>query len=118
MITAALTGMPVDDFDTAYAWYEIFAGKPADLRPRPAEASWQLAGTGWIHLVGDAARAGSGLLTLVVDDLESHVGSIAMRGIAPQSVETVPGVVRTATILDPAGNTITFEQSLDDASGS
>lgn len=52
-----------------------------------------------------------------VDDLESHVGFLAMRGIAPDSVETVPGVVRRATILDPARNTITIAQSLADGVG-
>ena len=60
----------------------------------------------------DAQRAGSGLVTLLVDDLEQHVGVIAMRGIAPGSIETVPGVVMTATIFDPAGNRITIGQSL------
>jgi hypothetical protein len=110
--TEIFTGMPVDDFETARAWYEIFAGRPPDLVPKPDEAAWRLAGTSWIAVVADDARAGSALLTMVVEDLERHVGFLAMRGIAPESVETVPGVVRTATIRDPAGNTITIGQSL------
>ncbi|HEV2786568.1 MAG TPA: VOC family protein [Solirubrobacteraceae bacterium] len=112
MDTESFTGMPVDDFDTARAWYEIFAGRPPDRAPEPGEAAWRLAGTSWIAVVADAERAGSALLTMLVDDLERHVGFLAMRGIAPESVETVPGVVRKATIRDPAGNTITIEQSL------
>jgi hypothetical protein len=110
VVSEVFTGMPVDDFATAYAWYEIFAGRPADVRPEPGEAGWQIAGAGWIRVVADAARAGSALLTLVVDSLEEHVGFLAMRGIAPESIETVPGVLRRATILDPAGNTITIAQ--------
>lgn len=106
------TDMPVDDFETARAWYEIFAGRPPDRAPGPGEAAWRLSGTSWIAVVADDARAGTALLTMVVDDLERHVGFVAMRGIAPDSVETVPGVVRRATIHDPAGNTITLEQSL------
>ena len=108
------TGMPVDDFETARAWYEIFTGRPPDHAPKPGEAAWRLSGTSWIAVVADDARAGTALLTMVVDDLERHVGFVAMRGIAPETVESVPGVVRRATIHDPAGNTITFEQRLAD----
>ena len=112
MITEVFAGIPVDDVETARAWYQIFVGRPPDMVPKPGEAFWRLAGTGWISVVADDARAGSALVTLLVDDLEQHVGFLALRGIAPESIETVPGVVRTATILDPAGNTITLRQSL------
>lgn len=112
MVTEILTGMPVDDLATATAWYEIFAGRPARADAVRGEAVWQIEGMGWISVVEDAARAGSGLLTLVVDDLERHVGFLAMRGIAPESIETVPGAVRRATINDPAGNTITIAERL------
>lgn len=112
MDTEYLTGMPVDDFETARAWYEIFAGRPPDLAADPGEAAWRLGGTSWVSVVTDAERAGHGLLTMVVDDLERHVGFLAMRGIAPDAVDTVPGVARRATIRDPAGNTITIAQTL------
>ena len=112
MVTEVFAGMPVDDFDTACAWYRIFVGRGPDLAPNPDEALWRLVGTGWISVVADAARAGSAVLTLAVDDLERHVGFLAMSGIAPDAIETVPGVLRRATISDPAGNTITLTQSL------
>jgi predicted enzyme related to lactoylglutathione lyase len=112
MVTEVFAGLPVDDFDTALAWYRLFVNRAPDMTPKAGEAVWRLAGTGWICVVADEARAGSGLVTLLVDDLEHHVGSLALRGIAPQSIETVPGVMRTATIVDPAGNTITLGQRL------
>jgi len=112
MVTEVFAGIPVDDFETARAWYEIFVGRPPDLLPQCDEAVWRLAGTGWISVVADEARAGSGLVRLLVDDLERHVGFLALRGIAPQAIETVPGVVRKATVVDPAGNTITIGQQL------
>lgn len=114
MVTEVFAGMPVDDFDTALAWYRLFVNRAPDMTPKPGEAVWRLAGTGWIYVVADEARAGSAIVTLLVDDLEQHVGSLALRGIAPQSIETVPGVVRRATILDPAGNAITLGQSLSE----
>ncbi|MBA3749158.1 MAG: VOC family protein [Solirubrobacterales bacterium] len=112
MITDTFTSFPVEDFDTASAWYEIFFGRGPDFCPKPDEAVWRIAGSGWLAVVVDEPRSGSGLLTLLVDSLENHVGFLAMRGIAPESIETVPDVVRRAKILDPAGNTITIGQSL------
>jgi predicted enzyme related to lactoylglutathione lyase len=112
MVTEVFAGMPVDDFETACAWYRIFVGRAPDSTPTTDEAVWRLVGTGWISVVADAARAGSAIVTLAVDDLERHVGFLAMSGIAPDAIETVPGVVRRATIVDPAGNTITLAQSL------
>jgi hypothetical protein len=112
MVTEIFAGIPVDDFETATAWYRLFVGRAPDVVPNADEAVWRLAGTGWIYVVADPARAGSAIVRLLVDDLERHVGFLALRGIAPDSIETVPGVCRTATIVDPAGNTITLAQSL------
>ncbi len=112
MVTEVFAGIPVDDFETARGWYEIFAGRPPDVAERPNEAVWRLAQSGGIHVVADDARAGSGTVTLIVDDLERHVGFIALRGIAPHSIDVVPGAGRTATIVDPAGNTITLAERL------
>ncbi len=102
----------MDDFETASAWYRLFAGRAPDATPSPGESVWRLADKGSICLVADSARAGHAIVTLIVDDLERHVGFLALRGIAPDAIETIPGVVRRATIIDPAGNTITLAQSL------
>ena len=117
MITQVFAGMPVDDFETALAWYEIFAGRGPDVVPKEGEAVWRMAGAASIHVVADGVRAGSGLVTLVVDNLQEHVGFLAMRGIAPDAIDTVPGVVIRATIFDPARNTITVAQSLAEDAG-
>lgn len=114
MVSEIYAGIPVDDFETACAWYEIFAGRPADVDSQAGEASWQIEGAGWIRVVADDARAGSALLTLRVGSLERHVGFLALRGISPDRIEAVAGGVRRATICDPAGNTITIEQSPSD----
>ena len=112
MIVHVLAGIPVADFDTAIAWYEIFAGRRPDAVPGPGEAVWKLADGGSLHIVADETRSGGALVTLLVDDLERHVGFLAMRGIAPDSIETVPGAGMRATFFDPAGNTITIGQGL------
>jgi hypothetical protein len=114
MSTQLFAGVPVADFETALAWYEIFAGRGPDMVPREGEAVWKLAETGWIYVVADEERSGKGLVTLLVDSLERHVGFLAMRGIAPEGIETKPGLFMKATFHDPAGNTITVAQSLSD----
>ena len=63
-------------------------------------------------MVADAPRAGSALLTLLVDDLDSELAQLAERGLAPDDVETIPGAVRKATFTDPEGNLVTFGQTL------
>jgi len=75
---------------------------------------WRIVGTGWIYVVGDAVRAGKALLTILVDDLEAQVAGLPERGLAIGAIETVPGVVRKAGIIDPEGNTITFGEPQGD----
>ena len=116
MVSDVYAGIPVDDFETALAWYEIFFGRGPDVEPTGDEAVWRVAGTSWFYVIADDARSGSAIITLLVDDLEQHVGFLAMRGIAPDGIETVPGVIRKALIIDPAGNVITVGQSLAERS--
>jgi predicted enzyme related to lactoylglutathione lyase len=112
VVTEVFARIPADDFDTVRAWYEIFVGRPPDVVAKSGEAIWRLADSGGIEVLRDDARAGTAAVTLLVDDLERHVGFIAMRGIAPESIEALPGAGRRATILDPAGNAITLAESL------
>jgi hypothetical protein len=112
VITEVFAGIPVDDFEAASAWYRIFVNRKPDMVPKEGEVAWRIAGNGWIYVVADDARAGSTIVTLLVDDLAAHVGSLAARGIAPVSVDTAPGLFRSATFEDPAGNTITVAQPL------
>jgi predicted enzyme related to lactoylglutathione lyase len=111
-ITEAFAGIAVADYDAALPWYERLLGRAPDMIPKEREAVWQLTQGGWMYVVVDAARAGTALLTLLVDDLEAHVAALAARGLATGPVETVPGVVRRAVITDPDGNTITFGEPL------
>lgn len=106
-------GIPVADLDRALAWYERLWGRPADLVPNGNEAAWQLGEASWVYVVGDADRAGNGLLTILVGDLERHVAELAERGLATEPIDTIPGVVSKAEIADPEGNRITFGQPLD-----
>jgi predicted enzyme related to lactoylglutathione lyase len=112
-LTEVFAGIPVADYGPAVvAWYERLVGRPPDMFPNDNEAVWRLADSGWIYVVGDSDRAGKGLLTILVDDLQEHVAGLAERGLVTEAIETVPGVVRTAVIADPDGNQIQFGEPL------
>ncbi len=107
-------GTAVTDFDQALAWYERFMGRPPDFFPHAREAVWKVTETGWIYIVDDAARAGGGLLTFMVDDLEDRVAEIAGRGIETGEIAwVVPESTRSAWITDLEGNRIQLAEVLD-----
>jgi catechol 2,3-dioxygenase-like lactoylglutathione lyase family enzyme len=104
-------GVPVSDYAAALAWWERFFGREADVPVDEEEAMWQLVGAGWVYVVGDADRAGNGLLTMLVADLDAFVAELAARGIAADPVDTAPGAVRRVRVADPDGNRITVGQT-------
>jgi catechol 2,3-dioxygenase-like lactoylglutathione lyase family enzyme len=105
-------GVAVADYSSARAWYERLIGRPADFYPHETEAVWQIIENGWIYVVADNARAGRGLLTLMVDNLDRQIAELRERGLAVGAIETQPGRFRRVVVLDPEGNTITFAQAL------
>ena|SRR5690348_14410868 len=107
-VTFLFAGVPVADQAATFAWWERFVGRPPDLVPHDHEVAWQLADAGWIYVVLDPERAGRGLLTLLVDDLEAHVAELAERAIEP--VERRDGPPPRAVFEDPDGNRATLAQ--------
>jgi catechol 2,3-dioxygenase-like lactoylglutathione lyase family enzyme len=102
----------VADYDSALAWYERLLGRAPDVVVSDNEAMWQLRDGGWVYVVGDAARAGRGLLTVLVDDLDDLLEQIAARGLGRAAIESAAGLYRKATLEDPDGNTISFGEDL------
>jgi predicted enzyme related to lactoylglutathione lyase len=106
-------GVPVADYGAALSWYERLFGRAPDLLPNEIEAAWQLTDRGWVYIVVDSERAGNGLVTILVDDLDERVAEIARQGLAGGEIETLPGLVRRTYVEDPDGNTIQLGQPLD-----
>jgi predicted enzyme related to lactoylglutathione lyase len=102
-------GIPVRDLHVGLAWWELLLGRPPDMHPNDDEACWQLTESGWIYVVRDPERAGNGLLTVLVEDLDAELAGIAARGIAIGEVTEIPGVRRTE-LTDPDGNRVQFAQ--------
>ncbi len=107
MITYTFAGLPVADYGAAYEWYVGLLGRAADMFPHDTEAVWRLTANSAIYVVQDRERAGSGLLTVALDnpaELERRLGET---GVA--FTELAAGdAPRRLRITDPDGNTLTF----------
>jgi len=98
-------GLRVRDFAAARAWYERLIGEPS-FHPHATEAVWTLLDGRSIYIVEDADRAGGGVVTLFVDDLDARVAEIAERGIEPHERETYSNGVRKVSYRDADGNEV------------
>lgn len=109
-------GIPVADFTSARQWYERLWGRPPDFSPQEGEAVWQITDHAWVYVVADTERAGRGLLTLLIDDLEQRIVDLAHRGIDSGPVESIGDSVLGVRIHDRDGNRITFGRVIAGAS--
>ncbi len=105
-ISYAFACLMVTNRDLAAAWYERFFGRPPTFLPNDKEAVWQVAETASVYILADSDRAGRGVVTLIVDDLEATLAEIADRGITPGPIEEVTGAGHKSTTLDPDGNEV------------
>ncbi len=109
-IAHLFASIPVAGRDAAVAWYERFAGRPPDLIPNDDEAAWRLTEAAWIYVVVDAARAGSALHTVLVDDIDGFLDGLAGRGLQSGPVDTMGNGVRHTIVADPDGNRLQIGQ--------
>lgn len=105
-------GIPVTDRDMAVSWYERLTGRPPDLIPNEQEAAWRLTETGWIFILVDPARAGTGLHTLLVENLDTCIAELAGRCIETGPVQILGTAARRAIVTDPDGNQLALGQPL------
>lgn len=78
------------------------------MLPNDAEAAWQLADSASLYLLADPARAGRGVITLVVDDLDAVLAEIAARGLTPGPAEAAGTAGRKSVITDLDGNAVSI----------
>ena len=107
MAVALFAGIRVRDLAAARAWYEQLLGEPSFF-PNATEVVWTLADDRSLYIEEDPGRAGGGLVTVIVDDLEATVSEIGARGLEPAERETYSNGVRKATYRDDDGNEIGF----------
>jgi hypothetical protein len=76
------------------------------MLPHATEAVWTVADGRSVYVVEDAARAGNGVVTLFVDELDARVAQIAARGLRPAGRQGYANGVRKVVYRDPDGNEI------------
>jgi glyoxylase I family protein len=103
-VAQLFAALPVADMGAAVEWYERFAGRPPDLEPHEHEACWRVTPDAWIYVILDADRAGSGLVTLLVGDLDTFVDEVSARGLAVGRTQPVAPDGRQVVLADPDGN--------------
>lgn len=99
---------PVQDLAAALDWYAKLFGRDADDRPIPDLAQWYLDGFGF-QVMREPKRAGNGMATLVVPDIEAERERLAAVGIefGPAVRGPFGGV---AQLEDPEGNRLTLAE--------
>ena len=107
-IEHVLAVVPVSDIDVAQKWYEALAGRPEDNHPMDTLVEWRITRNGWVQVFYDPERAGSTVLNFAVEDLEAQAAELAARGLVLGDIQSANKGVRTASINDPDGNTISF----------
>lgn len=100
-VNYVFAGLVVAERDTAVAWYERLLGRSPDLLPNETEAAWQLTESSSLYVVADAERAGRGVFTMAVDDLDAHLGELTASGIETGTVQVIPGAGRKCVVTDP-----------------
>ncbi|MDB5803597.1 MAG: hypothetical protein JWN73_919 [Betaproteobacteria bacterium] len=110
-ITNALASLAVSDIKAAAAWYEKLFVRAPDSRPMPELAEWKFIGGGQVQIYQLPERAGSGSVTLVVEDIEAQAAHLQKLGIG-DGKRADGATLKTIMITDPDGNHIAFAQPL------
>jgi predicted enzyme related to lactoylglutathione lyase len=104
------SGVPVSDFKGARLWYESFFGRPADIVAHETEVMWKVSDGGWLYILQDGARAGKGIVTVAVSDIDAAVSSLQGRGVGIGPINPEGDAGRKAVTSDPDGNSIAIIQ--------
>jgi hypothetical protein len=99
-------GVAVSDLQRAVNWFDRFFGETESFEPNDTERVWTVSEHRYLYVELKPAHAGHAMVTLFVDDFDSFVDAVALRGIKPQSMETYGNGVRKAIYRDPDGNEV------------
>jgi predicted enzyme related to lactoylglutathione lyase len=98
--------IPVSRFHRAVEWYSQFFGRAADIVVHDHEVMWRVTVSGWLYVLEDSDRAGHGLVTIAVPDLDAALRELAARGIDAGPIEEVGDAAHKAKVIDPDGNEV------------
>ena len=99
----------VGDMQHASAFYARLLGREPDDKPFDTLVQWRFAGAKGIQLFQDAAKAGRGVMTIVVPDLEALKAALSGEGIAVGDFKE-GNFGKIAHVTDPDGNVVTLAE--------
>jgi catechol 2,3-dioxygenase-like lactoylglutathione lyase family enzyme len=99
-------GIGVSDYARAMTFYEQLFGRSPDVIVNDHESMWQLRSGSWVYVVLDPERAGTALLTVMVDDLDEFLIALGSRGVAAGPIGSPGPDTRSAFVRDPDGTPI------------
>jgi predicted enzyme related to lactoylglutathione lyase len=105
----------VADFDDSVAFYERLLGRAPTARPMAGSAIWQLTGSGAVQVNHVPERAGHAAVVIGVEDVDTFAAAARDRGFELVAESEPTGHFRLAALDDPAGNTVTFSETLTPA---
>lgn len=106
-ITHLIAGVPVSDLAVSTEWYTQLFGRAPDL-VAGEEILWDIEEHATLFIEPDAARAGAGRATMIVEGLDDLLQRLTHAGIAHEPVETYEDGMRHVKVPDPDGNAIAF----------
>lgn len=112
-VTTVLAVIPTTDRAAARPWWTALLRREPDQVPMPGDLEWYFPDGGGLQVVDDAEHAGSGQVTLGVDDVDAELAAATERGLDVPDAQTVPsGQFRIAMLTDPDGNGVVLAQGL------
>ena len=106
VIEALFAAVPASELSGAVDWYSRLFGRTPDVVVHEDEVMWRATEAAWLYVVVDAGRAGTGVVTLAVADLDATLADLVARGLVGAPVEAVGTAGRRSVHVDPDGNTV------------
>ena len=103
-------GVGVRDLDRATEWYGRLFGREPDIVPNNHEVMWRVVDGAWLYVIHAPGRAGNGLVTICVTNLDETVAELASRGISVGPIHRVGDSGHKANGEDPDGNSVDLIQ--------
>jgi hypothetical protein len=78
------------------------------VRAHDEEVMWRVSDGGWVYVLCDDTRAGHGVVSIAVADLDATVADLSAHGLSAGPLQPVGDAGRKATLHDPEGNQLSF----------
>ncbi|CAN7532476.1 glyoxalase/bleomycin resistance/dioxygenase family protein [Rhizobium sp. LjRoot30] len=108
-LTAIYAQLNCSDLGASTAWFSTLFARQPDARPMQGLAEWHHGREAGFQLYENPQQAGSGTLTLLVDDIRSEQERLGAGGVKTAEIETAD-YTTIMRLNDPDGNLVVLAQ--------